>query len=107
MPSQATYRRRKAAGLCPVCGGPRNRALQICCTTCSSQGTAEKRAWYATHKTRVQATARAAQEARWEAPGANLVACCNTWHPVPTLPYQLPCCGKILALIKEDAHAPA
>ena len=28
----------------------------------------------------------------------NMLGHCGTWHPVPTIPHTLPCCGTVLAL---------
>jgi hypothetical protein len=99
MPSQAIYRRRAAAGLCPQCGRPNDRQPRVQCTACYQRQAPRHHAAYRSHR-----------EARWEAPGANLVACCNSWHEIPRIPYRLVCCGRFLALYEpreEDTHASA
>jgi hypothetical protein len=105
MPSQATYWRRKAAGLCPGCGQPRDRADQVLCRPCADAHNAYKLQWTRTHAARLQQARDDARDTRWAAPGANQIACCGAFHPVPTLPYQLPCCGRFLGIIEEEPHA--
>jgi hypothetical protein len=105
MPSIATYWRRKAAGLCPGCGQPRDRADQVLCRPCADAHNAYKLQWTRDHAARLQQARDDAREARWAAQGANLVGCCGQLHPVTTLPHRFVCCGKVLGLIEENTHA--
>ena len=38
--------------------------------------------------------------------GVNQIAHCGTWHPVPTIPHALPCCGTVLQLQGSTHAAP-
>lgn len=42
-----------------------------------------------------QAAATRAQQRR---PSGPTFGCCGHLHPIPTLPYRLPCCGRVLGL---------
>jgi hypothetical protein len=106
MPHNVTYATRKAQGLCPGCG--LRMVIRGRCRVCKARRRdARARAKALARVRREVSAARNAQrlgEARppvSDAPaaGANQILCCGTWHPIPTLPYRLPCCGRVLGMV--------
>jgi len=101
MPRSATYWRRKAAGRCPLCGRPRDRRPLVVCASCAEACNARKLQWTRQHAARLQQARDAARDARWTAPGVNLIGCCGQFHQVTQLPHRFGCCGKVLGVIEE------
>lgn len=105
MASTRLYHARKVQGVCPQCGILPPRPLGVLCAGCASSMAERKARWAAANPERVRATTQRHRDRPRLAPGPNQVACCGVWHAVPYIPWVLECCGKVLALVEEPAHA--
>lgn len=94
-----TYERRKAQGLCPWCALPIVPPAVVYCLDCTAEmarrfdlaltaGERERRRRY--HATKAT---QYASEVLPECLGH--LACCGQWHPIPTTPMTVPCCGRL------------
>ena len=103
MPYKTTYAQRKADGRCPHC--PRPVGKHVLCDACTAKRNDYQRTRYAQHRRTILALNRQTREARWEAPGANLIACCDgAMHPILSVPGPPPalitaCCRRVLGVI--------
>ena len=41
-------------------------------------------------------------KALYDVPGANLLACCGTWVPITSMPFESPCCHRTYFLTAEE-----
>lgn len=103
MPDKATYAKRRAAGRCMRCRHP--ATIGVYCAPCRRQRNDAQRARYAAQRPAILAARRQVREARWAAPGTNLIACCGgTLHPIVILPGHplvviAACCRRVLGVI--------
>ncbi len=77
--AHTTYARRKAQHQCPECGTPVQDMFRVYCAACRAA------------RTEVY---RGRQTLDASAPGPNLIACCNRFWPITSIPFQCPRCHK-------------
>lgn len=86
--SQRSYALRIAQGCCGGCGKPFPQTGDYRhCDACRTR----MRTYY-TNATTVSLMPDLSGPA---------ILCCNRWHAIPTIPFRLGCCGRLLALRKE------
>lgn len=57
----------------------------------------QRAAW---RRAQVRRQAEAAQAQEWP----HQVLCCGKWQVIPSIPYRLSCCGRVLVLLKKEAR---
>lgn len=93
MMSGQRYAQTKARGICVDCGRRPADPLVVLCAQCREVARQCKAAWAHEHRAQVRAATARYWEAKYLAPGPNLLACCGRWHKLDTVPCTVPCCG--------------
>ena len=102
MPSYRRYHQRRAAGLCPTCGGPADQPPYVQCSQCYTPKPLESHRHLRSKDPDYYAT-WTWQHHQQTTPAVQ-VGCCGRLRAVTQVPFRTPCCGRVFgAPISEES----